>query len=579
MRISLRWKITLALLLLAIGPLVVATLVVVDRNAELLERSAREYRLATADNVVREVRSRVAGARTELLQVGAALARVDVPAADRMRVAEAVLRGAEWIPLVRIFSRDGAHIDTMRTEAAGPTPPETLDEGLRNIAAAEGSVFFGVTGSSDAPYLPVLVPITRPDNGELYAFLWSAIELKTLSEVVADTSARRFGDNEDRVYVIDRQLQLVAHGDPARRMASMADDPALPDLEPGSNHLTRNNALSVEFARAGRPFLGALVPIPELGWGVGVEQSRDEAYEAVATTRQTGWRVGAAAVLVAVVFGLLIGRGLAAPILSLVGAARKLASGAFDTRVSVRARDEVGDLAGAFNTMAEDLGNYEIRVVEETRIRSNLSRYLSGDVVDSIVAQKTDLKLGGERREVTVLFADIVSFTPMAEQHDAEHIVSILNELFTFMTEIVHRNGGIIDKFMGDCVMAVFGTPTAHPDDAARAVQSADEMLQWLEVGNARWKKELGAELKLAIGISTGVVLAGNIGSEKRMEYTVIGDAVNLAARLESLAKAGQVLLSEHTAKRLDDEFELTSIGTRQVKGKSEEVEVFALQR
>ncbi len=134
-------------------------------------------------------------------------------------------------------------------------------------------------------------------------------------------------------------------------------------------------------------------------------------------------------------------------------------------------------------------------------------------------------------------------------------------------------------KFMGDCVMAVFGVPRAGDDDALNAVSAAEEMLRWLEVGNAKWQKDLGRKLELGIGINTGEVILGNVGSDKRMEYTVIGDAVNVASRLENLARPGQVLLTRATMDLAgDDEFDFESLGTHNVTGRGEPVEVFVLE-
>jgi class 3 adenylate cyclase len=190
-------------------------------------------------------------------------------------------------------------------------------------------------------------------------------------------------------------------------------------------------------------------------------------------------------------------------------------------------------------------------------------------VVEAILKDPLKLRLGGERREVTVLFADVVSFTRLAEQQPPEVIVTLLNELFTFATEIVQRRGGITDKFIGDCVMAVFGTPEQHADDALRAVQAAEDLRRWLDTANRKWRRQFGLELRLAMGLSTGPAVAGNIGSEKRMEYTVIGDAVNVAARLESMAAPGQILLSEATKARLPQGYPLKGLGESTVRGRS----------
>jgi class 3 adenylate cyclase len=191
--------------------------------------------------------------------------------------------------------------------------------------------------------------------------------------------------------------------------------------------------------------------------------------------------------------------------------------------------------------------------VEETAARTTLSRYLSADVVEAILHDPSTLQLGGERREVTVLFADVVAFTRLALQQPPEIVVALLNDLFTIATEIIHRRGGIVDKFIGDCVMGVWGAPHAHPDDPRRAVQAAEDLRRWLDSANRKWRNQFGLEIRLAMGVNTGTAVAGNLGSEKRMDYTVVGDAVNVAAKLEALAAPGQILVSQATRERIPE--------------------------
>ena len=249
------------------------------------------------------------------------------------------------------------------------------------------------------------------------------------------------------------------------------------------------------------------------------------------------------------------------------------------TRVdgNVEARgDELGQLGRSLGEMARSLANSEKELVEQTRVRTALSRYLSADVVELIAREPGRLRLGGERREVTVLFSDVVGFTRLSESLPPETVVALLNELFTFATEIIHKRGGIIDKFIGDSVMAVWGTPESHPDDARQAVEAAMELRRWVETGNRRWKQKWGVEVQLAMGLHTGTVVAGNLGSEKRMEYTVIGDAVNVAARLESMAQPGQILVSAATREKLGEEAEvLRHLGERALHGRNATTQVF----
>jgi adenylate cyclase len=184
--------------------------------------------------------------------------------------------------------------------------------------------------------------------------------------------------------------------------------------------------------------------------------------------------------------------------------------------------------------------------------------------------------LDGARSQVTVLFCDLRGFTRMSERMSPEAVVMLLNEFYTLMIETVFKYDGTLDKFLGDAVMAVFGAPIApHPDHTARALRTALEMqvrlTEWNDARRADGREVVAA----GIGVTVGQVVAGTVGTEDRMEYTVIGDSVNLAARLESMAKGGQVLISEAAYAVMRDMVLATSLGRIKVKGKEEEVEVY----
>ena len=180
-------------------------------------------------------------------------------------------------------------------------------------------------------------------------------------------------------------------------------------------------------------------------------------------------------------------------------------------------------------------------------------QYVSKDVYEHLVANPALARLGGTRRDMTVLFSDIRGFTTVSEKGQPEEIVRTLNEYFTRMVELVFRHQGTLDKFVGDMVMALFGAPLDDPDHADHAVETALEMVEELRRLNERWKAEGRPELDIGIGINTGPMIAGNIGSEAIMSYTVIGDAVNLGSRLESLNKqyGTRIIISEGTREHL----------------------------
>jgi adenylate cyclase len=211
----------------------------------------------------------------------------------------------------------------------------------------------------------------------------------------------------------------------------------------------------------------------------------------------------------------------------------------------------------------------------ESVVRSNFERYFAPNVAAEIAQQQGAIRLGGDRRPITVLFSDIRGFTAMAESMGPDSIASLLTEYFTEMVDIVFEHGGTLDKFMGDAIMALWGAPLSHEDDADRAMQCALDQLAALDKMNAKWKEQSRPTIGVGIGINYGEVFAGNIGSDKRLEYTVIGDAVNIASRLCSSAGPNEILLSEPFYKALKKPPRVDALDPIQVKGKSRRLAVY----
>src|SRR5262249_3686849 len=198
------------------------------------------------------------------------------------------------------------------------------------------------------------------------------------------------------------------------------------------------------------------------------------------------------------------------------------------------------------------------------------------EVAEMVVANP-DIRLGGVNQRVTVLFADIRGFTPMSESMEPGRVVEILNEYFTRVTEVIFDCGGMVDKYIGDAVMAVFGAPVSKGNDAANAVNAAVQIQRLLIELNRDAEARQWPELRVGIGINTGLATAGNIGSPRRLDYTVIGDTVNTASRLMSNAAPGQILISHATVAEAGNEFEFAQLAPLRVKGRTEPVELFSV--
>jgi len=221
--------------------------------------------------------------------------------------------------------------------------------------------------------------------------------------------------------------------------------------------------------------------------------------------------------------------------------------------------------------LIEDISN-------EKRLKSTMSRYMDPGIADRLVASGTEA-LGGQSVMATVLFADIRGFTTIAEQLGAQGTVALLNEYFTLMVDCIQREAGMLDKFIGDAMMAAFGIPVGHEDDADRAVRASIAMMRELRAWNAQRSGEGRPPVDIGIGLNTDTVVSGNIGSKKRMDYTIIGDGVNLASRLESACKqyGTHILVSEFTYKQLRGTYRAREVDLVVVKGKTQPVAIYEI--
>ncbi len=256
-------------------------------------------------------------------------------------------------------------------------------------------------------------------------------------------------------------------------------------------------------------------------------------------------------------------------------------------RVGIKYNDEIGEMAYTFNNMLEELSNAYTTIKEyayksvlaqkkEERVKVMFQKYVPQDVVNEIV-QNPDRALVGKNSNLTVLFSDIRSFTTISESMTPEKLVESLNRYFTIMVDIIYQRRGVIDKYIGDAIMAIFGAPKVYGDDVQQAVLSGLEMLESLEKFNEKQRSIGSKEFKIGIGINYGPVTVGNIGTSQKMDYTVIGDAVNLASRLEGLTKEyhTEIIISEGTFEAVKDYFYVREIDRVRVKGKLKPVKIY----
>ena len=212
-------------------------------------------------------------------------------------------------------------------------------------------------------------------------------------------------------------------------------------------------------------------------------------------------------------------------------------------------------------------------------ITSVFGKYVSPVVIDNLIKNPDKLNLGGEKRNITIFFSDIRGFTTISEKLEPEELVHLLNEYLTEMTSIITKDEGLVDKFMGDAIMAFWGAPLDQPKHAEMACSSSLEMIEKLKELQKKWKKEKTPSFDIGIGLNSGDAIVGNMGSSNRFDYTAIGDNVNLASRLEGLNNLNgtNIIISDNTYKKIKGKFETRKLDAVKVKGKEKQILIYEL--
>ena len=333
-------------------------------------------------------------------------------------------------------------------------------------------------------------------------------------------------------------------------------------------------------------------PFSPFEWRVFVTETRETFYSDLnrITTQTTLFTVGAALVTALVI--ILLVAGITRPMSQLASTMRNIiASNDLSSRVDVHFRDEVGELSKTFNVMVGELDKAYSRIksyayeavlnqTKERRLRNIFQKYVPQELIDQFFANPESM-LVGDNRELSVLFSDIRSFTSISEQMQPDILVASLNRYFSVMVELIMDKGGVIDKYIGDAIMAFFGAPVRHDNDALNSVYAGIGMVEALAAFNQGQKEQGLPEFHIGVGINYGEVTVGNIGTDRKMDYTVIGDMVNVASRLEGLTKPYHqpIIISEFLKERIGDEVPSRIVDSVAVKGRSAGLRIYTVKR
>lgn len=429
------------------------------------------------------------------------------------------------------------------------------------LSFAGEHIISNVSSYLNNPTFAICFPHEKDENGVVKTIIVSYIRLDNLMKTFQTTGITR-------VFMVNYKGDIIVH-------------PDLNTVKTGSNIATlpicsmmmkskMDNGQSRYNDDAGVFYLGSFKKIDAGGFGIIATANEKDAFQAVDDIQTRNIIILGMVLTAAILIIFFFGKTITTPIVRLVGATKKIIEGEYRVDIIPTSRDEIGQLTSTFIEMGKGLE-------EREKIKNAFGKFVNKEIAEA--ALRDELRLGGERKTVAILFSDIRAFTSISEKLEPEEVVEFLNKYMTKMVACVEGTNGIVDKFIGDAIMAVWGTPISKGNDTENAINSALDMRRELIIFNKDRGGPKKPIIQIGCGINTGNVLAGQIGSENRMEYTVIGDAVNLASRLEALNKpfGTDILISDDSYNLVQGIFAVEKMQEIKVKGKMEPQKVYAV--
>ncbi|MDD4976536.1 MAG: adenylate/guanylate cyclase domain-containing protein [Bacteriovorax sp.] len=432
----------------------------------------------------------------------------------------------------------------------------------KNALSFDGKIqVYNLSSVKGLALLAIGIPLMKNEVGLITSIAWGFVKVDRLQ--------RTFSSKSDRtIFLVDREGKVLAHPNEQYVLQVKDLSPHSIIKDAMSNNI-RVKQKYFESAQNHEKILGAfaktstdLIVVSEVPMSV--------IYAPSLFVKKTTYFILGLALSVSFFLTFVFSQSLTSPIEKLLVLTKEISQGNFDVVAKdvVKSHDEVGFLASAFDDMT-------IGLKERDKIKNLFNKFHGTAVTSELL--KNEIKLGGTKKEITVFFSDIRGFTDFSEGHTPEEVVSMLNEYFEVMVYIINKNGGVVDKFIGDAIMAVWGAPNKTDDDVTNAVSACLEMRVALSQLNQERIDRGLTPIKIGMGLHTGEAISGQIGSSERMEFTVIGDAVNTASRIEGSTKSfgTDLLLSKEVIEKLDGTFLIEKAGEAKVQGKTENLVLY----
>ncbi len=435
-----------------------------------------------------------------------------------------------------------------------------INENRFTVAAGGATSIQNISPGSPIPLHAIATPVEKNTSGR---FLIVVIDPRTILGSFRSSGLIT-------TFMVNNSGEVIAHPD-SRLLVTRTSFQNLEIVEKLLESKLDNGQI-VFTDPSGVVLMGSFKKINLSSLGIISTVPRDKAFAAVYSIQRRNMIIMGIMVLLAVLIIFFFGRALTIPIVRLVGATKKIESGDYHVDIRSTSGDEVGILTESFVNMARGLE-------EREKMKDAFGKFVNKEIAEKVL--RGEIKLGGEKKHAAIFFSDLRNFTAMSEKMTPEGVVELLNEYFTEMVGCINQSHGVVDKFIGDAIMAHWGAVISQGNDTENAVNSALQMRKALIEINNNASRKNGEKPKLMFGcgINTGHVISGQIGSEERLEFTVIGDAVNLASRIESLNKPfhTDILISQDALNQVMDIFKVEPMPAIRVKGKSEPQMIYAV--
>jgi adenylate cyclase len=563
------------LLISVVGLVTVSTWMFTDDNRSMIN----QVTLETAGSLATRMRDTFEGVTSRMRMIGTILIQETIPAPARDQVlSEFFEKDKDYLALV-IHKNADTDAPVIQNRAISPELVAAGDpDGEKTLSALTGEKDFSLARISRGE--AILASIRLQDGTPAMVvgvpFIASSATpdrfTHTLTAIIRQSKfSKAIGESETVTsYMVDHKGRLIAHPD-ATRVAAGENVSKVEIVSLMLEGKTPNGQKPFIDPITHEARLGAFYMVGFGGLGIVSEVPEAKVYESADSVKRKSIYFAIVIICIAFLTGYLYSGTITWPIKQLVVAAHRITAGDFAINLKTKGHDEVATLSAAFNDMAKGLE-------ERDRVKATFNKFHNKEIAEKLLSG--EVKLGGERKEATIFFSDVRGFTAMSETMEPEQVVEMLNEYMTRMVSIIRAHNGIVDKYVGDAIMAIWGVPLTGEDDAGNAVKACIAMREELaRLNELRLSRGQGA-LRIGMGLNTGQVIAGNIGSDEKMEYTVIGDSVNLASRMESMTKeyGTDFLVPKVIQDRLKDRFVFEQCKSAKVKGKAQAIEIFKVR-